>query len=139
MEKTMTLREFFNGVSEYLNECVTEPTVLDSEKNQAWQAIIEKQLANIDNKNEKRKAKQAELSESDKLAIDAITETLSNISKGITVAEILNQTEYLDKNRANFSSSKVTSLLKKIDNVNRINKGGTKTKYVYIIGEEVEE
>lgn len=75
------------------------------------QAKLEEVLSALIKKKENRKPKAQ--SEEDKAYTDLIVETLENAEKGLTIGEIIANTNF----GTTLSSSKVTALVKKIDGV----------------------
>ena len=75
------------------------------------QAKLEEVLTALIKKKENRKPKAQ--SEEDKAYTDLIVETLENAEKGLTIGEIIANTNF----GTTLSSSKVTALVKKIDGV----------------------
>lgn len=94
-----------------LEMVVAEGQVEGSTRAADVQAKLEEVLAALIKKKENRKPKAQ--SEEDKFYTDLIVETLKASDKGLTIGEIIANTNF----GATLSSSKVTALVKKIDGV----------------------
>lgn len=94
-----------------LEMVVAEGKVEGSSRPADVQAKLEEVLTALIKKKENRKPKAQ--SEEDKAYTDLIVETLENAEKGLTIGEIIANTNF----GTTLSSSKVTALVKKIDGV----------------------
>ena len=94
-----------------LEMVVAEGKVEGSTRPADVQAKLEEVLTALIKKKENRKPKAQ--SEEDKAYTDLIIETLENAEKGLTIGEIIANTNF----GTTLSSSKVTALVKKIDGV----------------------
>lgn len=94
-----------------LEMVVAEGKVEGSTRPADVQAKLEEVLTALIKKKENRKPKAQ--SEEDKIYTDLIVETLENAEKGLTIGEIIANTNF----GTTLSSSKVTALVKKIDGV----------------------
>lgn len=113
---------------EILNEIAL---IKDIVENDLYSKYIAKRLAQLDAKSTSRTKV---LSETEKEVIELITEHLTRTQRECAVKDLLNEIDFLDKNRANFSSSKVTSLLKYVENL-QSKKVKSTTVYYIEVGE----